>query len=402
MQHPVLAVVAAGLLAMMAPPPSLADTTSEGSVAASATDLAGAQAVLGMGLLQRMAAEDSSLRTLVVAPGSLAAALAFLDLGADDGMNRAIVKTLGFAPGDGQAAMQSLRAAGKDLAGAPPGQGPLAFGNAIFVDPAGGIEPAAIAKLEAAGVAARTAALGDSAGIAAVNDWVSKQTAGLIPTILTDPLPGAALVALNALHFKDKWQSPFNARLTSTQPFHLIGGKTADASMMRLSAELPIRQDDRFIAVTLPYETDGYSLVVVTTKADPAAVADFAPVTAWLTGMEFQKATVELSLPKFSAGATNRLLPHLDRLGLGEGHSPTAFKGLSAKPLDITDVVQKTIIKVDEEGTEAAAGTAVTISRELRVDTVGMLVDKPFIFALRDEKRGLILLAGYVGEPMGQ
>jgi serine protease inhibitor len=403
MQHPVLAFVAAGLLVTLAALPSQAKTAGDSSAAtAPAANLLEAQATLGMGLLQRMAGEDSSLRTLVIAPASLASALAFLDLGADAAMDRAIVKTLGFAPGDGQAAMQSLRAAAKDLAGTPSGQGPLAFGNAIFVDPAGGIEPAAIAKLEAAGVTARTAALGEAAGIAAVNDWVSGQTAGLIPTILSDPIPNAALVALNALHFKDKWYQPFPARLTSPQPFHLVGGKTADVAMMRLSADLASRQDDRFVAIALPYETEGYSLVVVTTKAEPAAVADFAPVAAWLTGKDFQKAAVELSLPKFGATATNRLLPHLDRLGLAEGYSPTAFNGLSAKPLPITDVVQKTVIKVDEEGTEAAAGTAVTMSRGMRVDTLGVVVDKPFIFALRDDKRGLILLAGYVGDPTGQ
>lgn len=398
MQQPAFAIAAAGLLVMMAAHPLHAATTTDGSVAPAA-ELADAQAVLGMGLLQRIANDDGSLRTLVVAPGSLASALAFLDLGADAAMDRAIVKTLGFAAADGQAAMQSLRAAAKELAGTPPGQGPLAFGNAIFVDPASGIEPAAIAKLEAAGVTAHTAALGEAAGIAAVNDWVSGQTAGLIPTILTDPIPDAALVALNALHFKDKWQVPFDARLTSSQPFHLVGGKTADASMMRLSADLSSRHDDRFVAVALPYQTEGYSLVLVTTKAEPAAVADFAPVTAWLTGKDFEKAKVELSLPKFSAAQTNRLLPHLDRLGLADGHSPTAFNGLSAKPLDITDVVQKIVLKVDEEGTEAAAGTAVTMSRALRVDTISMTVDKPFIFALRDDRHGLILLAGYVGDP---
>jgi len=400
MQHRVLAVIAAGFLVTIAARPLQAETATEGSVATAATaDLVSAQAVLGMSLLQGMASEDSPLRTLVVAPGGLASALAFLDLGADAAMDRAIVKTLGFAPGDGQAAMQSLRAAAKDLTGTPPGQGPLAFGNAIFVDPAGGIEPAAIAKLEAAGVTARTADLGEAAGIAAINDWVSGQTAGLIPTILSHPIPDAALVALNALYFKDKWHEPFPARLTSPQSFHLVGGKTADVSMMRLSAELASRQDDRFVAVSLPYETEGYSLVVVTTKAEPAAVADFAPVAAWLTGKDFQKAAVELSLPKFAAAATNSLLPHLNRLGLAEGYSPTAFNGLSAQPLQITDVVQKTVIKVDEEGTEAAAGTAVTMSRGMRVDTISMVVDKPFIFALRDDKRGLILLAGYVGDP---
>jgi serpin B len=335
----------------------------------------------------------------VVAPASVASALAALDLGADAAMDRAIAKTLGFTADNGKDAMQALRTAAKELGAAPSGQGPLAFANAVFVDPAGGIDPAAISKLEDAGVVARTASLAEPAGIAAVNDWVSGQTAGLIPTILTDPIPDAALVALNALHFKDKWLAPFDKRLTSTQPFHLVGGKTSDVPMMRISAEVPLRQDDRFMGVALPYVTEGYSLVVVTTKTEPANVTDFASVADWLTGKDLDKGKVELSLPKFTAAATSRLLHHLDKRGLAEGRSPTAFSGLSAKPLDITDIVQKSLIKVDEEGTEAAAATAVTVTRALVTDVTSMVVDKPFIFALRDDKHGLILLAGYVGDP---
>ena len=389
--------VTAILLAMLASGPLRAETqAASGTTAASTTNLLSAQATLGIGLLQGLAAADGSRRTIVVSPGSVASALAFLELGADPTMGRAIAKTLGFASEGGSDAMQALRNSAKELAAAPAGQGPLAFGNGIFVDPAGEVDAT---KLRDAGVFVESASLGEPAGIAKVNAWVSTQTGGLIPTILSDPIPNAALVALNALHFKDKWLSPFDKRLTSTQPFHLVGGKTSDVAMMRASAEVSLRQDDHFIAAALPYVTDGYSLVVVTTKADPATIADFAPAADWLTGKDFDSGKVELSLPKFTAEATNRLLPHLDKLGLADGHSPTAFKQLSAKPLDISDVVQKTLIKVDEEGTEAAAATAVTVTRALVTDVTPMVVDKPFIFALRDDKHGLILLAGYVGDP---
>jgi serpin B len=364
--------------------------------------LAAAQAELGINLLQRLAGEGPTPRMLLVSPASLAAVFAFLDLGADAGMDRAIIKTLGFATEDGQAAMQALRAAAKDLATAPPGQGPLAFANAIFIDPAGGLDAAARAELQAAGMEARTAALGEPTGIAAVNDWVSQQTAGLIPEILTEPIPGASLVALNALHFKDKWLEAFDPKLTTAQPFHVAGGDTAEVpTMLRRAADLAFRQDERFLAVALPYKTDDYSLVLITTKGGPAAVADFAPAASWLAGTDFRESRIELSLPKFQTSMTADLLAHLDRLGLAEGRSPTAFKGLSAEPIDISAVLQKTVITVDEEGTEAAGGTAVTVTRALKSDIVKVVFDKPFIFALTDDRRGLILLIGYFGGPAG-
>ena len=177
--------------------------------------------------------EEPSRTNLLVSPGSLGAVLAFLDLGADARMHDALAKTLGLAAGPDRGELEALRGQAKALASVPPGQGPLAFANAVFVDPAGEIFPAAIDRLRDAGMAAEIEALNEPEGLAAINRWVSERTAGLIPTILDKPLDGAVLVALNALHFKDKWEDPFTAGQTSPQPFHLVGGGTKDVPMMR-------------------------------------------------------------------------------------------------------------------------------------------------------------------------
>ena len=289
--------------------------------------------------------------------------LAFLDLGADARMHDAIEKTLGLAAGPDRGELKALRGQAKALASVPPGQGPLAFANAVFVDPAGEIFPAAIDRLRDAGMAAEIEALNEPQGLAAINRWVSERTAGLIPTILDKPLDGAVLVALNALHFKDKWEDPFTAGQTSPQPFHLVGGDKKDVPMMRRHpGGLAFRADNRFITVALPYETPGLSLIVLTTTDKPAKLADFAPVAGWLSGGGFAKTQVFVSMPKFETSMTAIFFPELDEMGLREGSSPTAFKGLSAKPLVISDVVQKTLIRVDETGTEAAAASAATWS----------------------------------------
>jgi serpin B len=96
---------------------------------------------------------------------------------------------------------------------------------------------------------------------------------------------------------------------------------------------------------------------------------------------------------------TANLLPALNQLGLAKGYSPKAFRKLARTPIDIGEVIQKTVIKVDEEGTEAAAATAVKGRAMQPVDKVAMVVDRPFLFALRDTKHELILLAGYIGNP---
>ncbi len=162
-----------------------------------------------------------------------------------------------------------------------------------------------------------------------------------------------------------------------------------------------MRQDERFVATIMPYETPRFSMVLVTTTEGAASAADFAPVQSWLSGEGFAEGRVILAMPKFDLAATMHLLPVLDALGLAEGQSDTAFAGFSDTPIILSDVIQKTKITVDEHGTDASAATAVIGRAGARPDPdiVTVTLDRPFLFAIREEASGLILLAGYVGDP---
>jgi serpin B len=140
---------------------------------------------------------------------------------------------------------------------------------------------------------------------------------------------------------------------------------------------------------------------VLTTRSAPAALADFAPAAAWLDGQGFEAATGEIALPKLSLSAAEELLAPLDALGLRAARQkPDALEQFSDEALVITRIVQKLELRLSEEGTEAAAASAVVTMRSLGLpDHVRMTVDKPFLFALRDRKSGLVLLTGYVGTP---
>ena len=362
---------------------------------------AAVQAEFGFRLIDRLAA-DGNGSNVIVSPASVAAALAFLDLGADAGMRAALAKTLGYSADEGPAGLNTLRAEAKVLAGLPPGWGPLTLANAIFVDPAAEIFPDALKALGDAGMTAMVAEINQPEGLAAINAWVDKTTGGAIPTILDEPLTGAALVALNAFRFKDDWAHQFEADQTKPAPFHLTGGGTVDVQMMhRPPTALAVRQDERFVATIMPYETPRFSMVLVTTRDGAAAVGEFAPVGAWLSGEGFAEGRVILVMPKFDLAATMHLLPVLDALGLAEGRSDTAFAGLSETPIILSDVIQKTKIAVDEHGTDASAATAVIGRAGARPDPeiVTVTLDRPFLFAIREEASGLILLVGYVGDP---
>jgi serpin B len=209
-------------------------------------------------------------------------------------------------------------------------------------------------------------------------------------------------VAVNALYFKDRWQTPFDPARTVSEKFQPVSGAPVGVAMMHSAvAQFSFRQDERFVAAELAYADADFKLVVITTQSQPAPVSDFAPVADWLCGQDFTLQAGEIGLPKLSLSASEELLSPLDALGLRAARQRRdALEEFSAEDLIITRVVQKLELRLSEEGTEAAAATAVVTTRSLAgPDHVKMIVDKPFVFALRDQATGLILLMGYVGAP---
>ena len=166
-------------------------------------------------------------------------------------------------------------------------------------------------------------------------------------------------------------------------------------------AKFAFRETDRFIAAELAYANNDFKLVVVTTKSTPAEANEFASVTSWLQGSGFDGRSGEIALPKLAVSVNEEMLGPLDRLGLKPARLASgSLRGFSAASLTIARVVQKLELRVDEEGTEGAAATAVIATRSIAGDQhVKMLVDKPFLFGLRDQRTGFILFMGYVGSP---
>jgi serine protease inhibitor len=361
-----------------------------------------AQAKLAFGLVRRLEqASSGAENNIAVAPASIAAVLALLDLGADNRLRSAVHRTLGFD-------RKSLRTAADELDGlrttiarltaADGKDGPLTVANTIVFDPAAAPYRLALMGLRATGADVRVEDLSKPETLQRVNEWVAASTKDLIPTMLDDAPRDGGLVALNALHFKDRWRIPFDPSATELASFRMLHGGTIEVPMMHHApGKFLFRQDERFVAIDLPYASEGFSIVVITTKDNPARTRDFARVAGWLSGEDFSELEGELALPRFFLSGRADLLGALDILGLRRGRaSPTALRGLSPAPQTITRVIQKTELRVDEAGTEAAAATAVETMRSMPTEYVKMIVDKPFLFALRDRRTGLILMSGYV------
>ncbi|NGX95534.1 MAG: hypothetical protein G4V63_09990, partial [Candidatus Afipia apatlaquensis] len=236
-----------------------------------------------------------------------------------------------------------------------------------------------------------------------INRFVNDQTKGLIPAVLSKPPDDTGLIAINALHFKDRWQIPFDPARTRTASFQKADGNSIDVPMMHSSSgPYLFRQNDEFVAVELSYATDDYKLVIVTTKNAPKHFRAFAPIADWLGGQGFALASGYVAIPKFASSDSADLLATLDSLGLKTARSePGSLGGLSAEAQKISGIVQKTELRINEEGTVATAATAVVAElMNDRQNYVNLVVDKPFVFAMRDHRTGLVLVTGYIGEPM--
>jgi len=247
-----------------------------------------------------------------------------------------------------------------------------------------------------------------------INQLIAEQTAGKITGLLGPGAISAAtrLVLANAVYLKAAWAFPFPGHATSDAPFYpgTDGAAAGDRDgqltvpMMRLTAGLDYLRADGYQAVLLPYKASRLAMAVVLPDGPLSALAPrldggLGPL---LEGAVRQ--SVALSLPKFRQRARFGLIPVLRQLGIEDAFTSAAdFSGVtSAERLLISAVVHQAYIDVDEQGTEAAAATAI-IMRPMAMrrgpGPIRLVVDRPFLFAIVDTATGLPLFLGHVVRP---
>jgi len=360
-----------------------------------------AQAKLTTALVDRLQPQGSE--NAIVSPAGIAAVFALLDVGTSDGFRETARTVLGYDNSRAAAAdFEDLRdrvASIDHLAGSAGAT--FSFANAAVFDPKLNANPDVIARMRQSKAEVSIRPLADHATVNAINDWVAKKTSNLIPQIVNDSIADAELIALNALYFKDDWVVSFNKAQTQLASFRDSSGGVSDVPMMHGTMTMPFRAAGRFAAVDLHYKSGRFSLTLVTTRDAPATFGEFATVTNWLSGNEFELSSVNVQMPRFTLRQSMDLLPALDAAGLARArHDRAAFAPITSNVLDISAILQKVYLRINEQGTEAAAATSVMVRAAsiapTRNDAIAL--DKPFIFALRDNLTGLILLSGYIGK----
>ncbi len=239
-----------------------------------------------------------------------------------------------------------------------------------------------------------------------INNWVDTKTNGKIPTVISPPIPPEAMMYLiNAIYFKGAWTYKFDTANTKDASFTCADGSVTTCKLMSQENTYAYYADNTMQAIDLPYGDQSYSMTVVLpvagTSIDQFALSLTQQQWSAIIG-KLDSAKVDLYLPKFTMSFSKYLKDDLTALGMGIVFDPSRAdlsRIRQSGGLYVSDVLHKTYVDVNEEGTEAAAVTVIGVFATVVVSTPQMRIDHPFIFAIREHQSGTILFIGKVDSP---
>ena len=236
-----------------------------------------------------------------------------------------------------------------------------------------------------------------------VNKWVSSRTNGKIPTILQNPLPARlSMVLVNAIYFKADWVNEFEGYATRSKLFFPQDVEPHDIMMMHQTAHFNYAQTKDAQLIELPYQGGRYAMDIILPNKEISAREYARKFNIGLL-KEFNKMAsvrVALTLPKFKIEYSRSLGDDLKAMGVRVAFTDDAnFSGISDVRTHIDAVLQKTYINVNETGTEAAAATAVIMTRSTAFrpeKPIEMKINRPFILLIRNIETGTIVFIGKI------
>lgn len=279
----------------------------------------------------------------------------------------------------------------------------IAIANAIYVDEGYGLQDAyksEVGKYYKAEVANLDFSDGASA-LKEINGWCKKNTGGMIDKILDEVSPDMLAYLLNALYFKGQWKDKFSKSRSAEETFTNEAGTKSQVTMMKTEKKFPYAENDIYQAVKLPYGNGAYAMTVLLPKKGHT-VADVCITlrkSDWENvRYEFDTREVDLWLPRFETKYNIKLNDLLSAMGMPDSFDPAKadFKAMSDDALCLSFVQQHAAIKVDEEGTEAAAVSSAGMLKEsaMPMDNAVFHADHPFLYLITESSTGVVLFAG--------
>lgn len=239
-----------------------------------------------------------------------------------------------------------------------------------------------------------------------MNQWASDNTHGKIPKVLTEISPNAVMFLMNALYFKGMWSEKFKTEDTYNAPFTLKDGSVTSTPTMHGMIPSKVFYGLDYSALEMYYGRKNFSLIIILPKNGLNIFMEDLTPELWAevsSGLSLQSmmGDVQVSLPKFSFEYEKRLNDQLMALGMTDAFdgSLADLSKIANASIFVSFVKQNTFVDVNEEGTEAAAVTTIGIEYTSIGEELQFVVDKPFIFAIREQITNTLLFMGKVLEP---
>lgn len=362
-----------------------------------------------------IAAMPDEKGNLVVSPLSIYQALAMTAAGAKGDTAAEMEKVLRFPlpPGRMHAALGALelelrqRATAEGRKKAEPAF-TLNVANALFGQAGRRFEPSFLELLAAsygAGMRLVDYQADHEAARQRINGWVSEQTRERIPELLQKPnvTPDTRLVLVNAVYFLAKWDQPFEKEWTRPGPFTRADGSKVEAQLMHRTGYMELAVLDGARALKLPYKGGKVACWILLPESTARLDALLSELPAKLPALRAKSEFVSLKLPKVKTGWRGALVPPFQQLGmsLATQADKADFSGMDGtRELFVSSITHQTFLAVDEEGTEAAAATAVEMAAgSVPPPPVPFVVDRPFLLVIRDEPTGAVLFLARIMDP---
>lgn len=370
--------------------------------------VASAQSQFGFDLLHELEQAQPG-KNIFISPASIHLALSMASIGASGPTKTGMTRALRLQGIDDATLDAGNRELAQDLTQGDSATGTLQIANGLFAAKDLQIRPEFVSDCcRSYDAVVEALDFRSPAAARTIDAWLRERTGGKITSI--GPIaPATRICLIDAVHFKARWQEPFPASETYDHSFATGPHAVVNVKMMRASRLWSYAETGRYQAVRIGYAGQQYSLMVVLPRPG-AALTDFIAgldPPAWRQiAAQMTTRLGDVELPRVRIAWSGMLNQPLTDMGMGIAFSRDAdFSRMARERASLTAVIHKTYLSIDEQGTEAAALTALTLSRSavrrpLR-PPFQMVVDRPFLCAIVDRATGDILFLGAICDPLG-
>jgi serpin B len=348
----------------------------------------------------------STKKDFIISPLSMQFLLGMILDGAQGATADEICQVLGYGAGEVQGVNEYCLSMLKQLPGLDK-KTTLNIASAIFVDDGwplldsykktvGNYYQAEVSNLD----------FSDGAGsLKVINGWCKDHTNGLIPKVLDEVKPDMLAYLLNAMYFKSQWKEKFEKGMTAEEPFTRESGTRGTVPMMKQNKNYSYTETNVYQAVRLSYGNGAFSMYVFL----PIGKNTLADVTAFLKDADWDlvrndmsTCDVNLWLPRFETKFHIKLNDILSEMGMPSSFDGERadFRAMSDYALCLSFVQQDAVIKVDEEGSEAAVVSSAGMMKNTSIGPERSVVfhaDHPFLYLITESSTGAVLFAGRYG-----